>query len=237
MCVDHIFIRMSGRCAEINLAQILRYVGGFCGAVVTGISLFMLIAFSYSFSQTKQVIALIYCVFLGLMIVIAEIRIEMFLKWFAFLSRPVGLGLFYFFVGGTTHSHPQHQRHYHYHYHHRQHQHPFPAALNGLVWLFVLCCCDRRFGAGKQYVTTHDIHEDSPVIWLVAVRLTAMLVVVMWWCVVDWWEIVIGCVMCVIGIVYVLLGVCCQVSFRSRRDQSLPRPPIPVLIALCVWVV
>jgi len=89
-----------GRCADLRFGTIVSIIGGCTGAAVTGLALYLLCVGHFGADQIRYVIALLYAVVLGLLIILAEFRVEGVLKWFAFLMRPLGLGLFYFFVGG-----------------------------------------------------------------------------------------------------------------------------------------
>jgi hypothetical protein len=86
----------TSRWRTIPWLKILRVVGILCGATIAALGVFQLVTGDHGF---KPIIANVYRVIFGVMILIAEFQFVKLLDWFSFLCTLIGLGAFYFFVG------------------------------------------------------------------------------------------------------------------------------------------
>lgn len=80
------------------LMPCLRVVGGLCGAAVVALGI-------YSISESgdlRNIVANVYRIIFGLLVIIAEFRMVFLLQWFSFLTFFSGLGAFYIFIGGLA---------------------------------------------------------------------------------------------------------------------------------------
>lgn len=88
-----------GSCANFPWLMTLRVIGGILGILI--IVLGFISIFTGSINP-KTVVNACYRILFGILIILAELRMEKWLKFFTFLTSYLGLGLFYVFVGGLA---------------------------------------------------------------------------------------------------------------------------------------
>jgi nitrogen fixation-related uncharacterized protein len=76
--------------------KILRVLGVCCGLVIIAMGVYQLVVEDPEF---KPIVANLYRIIFGFLIVLAELQWVKLLDWFSFLCTLIGLGGFYIFVG------------------------------------------------------------------------------------------------------------------------------------------
>ena len=79
--------------------KVTRVLGCTCGLVIIALGIYSFVMDSL---DIELVVANIYRIIFGILIVIAELQFVKLLDWFSFLCTLIGLGGFYIFVGGLA---------------------------------------------------------------------------------------------------------------------------------------